>query len=388
VDYIVTSTIAFLALLIVLLIFAFRGSFRRRNPWQSKVILRKELDIPPEYFELKTDYWQPIKNKGLTAFFTGLLILIPLWIPGIFFVDPVTHLPHPDAFYLGVLGATVVAILDMFNLKAIDWFKDAEAAPYDFAKITWDVRDEFECEFHTVIGKISKLSTAAADEIKEIIDFDDLKTQASALGISGTVDPGQLNVFHRPQPGCKIPDSFILSPAKEPSELYKAHPGAVIWKGYTRHHSATRYKEVVLDEYRYNDPLTQKHMIAPIVMAAGNPFEVTEARRNALLPPKVDKIQIANAKILADGRLVGSEAVRELATLKEEKRVKELLEPSFEEYATNTAGTALDVFSRARKPGQVATTPSKWTPSRIGGILLIVGSAAALLALFFRYVVF
>lgn len=407
VDYTLTAAVLSVLFMVGVFLYAFKLPLRRRSPWQAKVLLRKELDIPPQYLKLSVDYWAPVRMKGYTAFITGLFILVPLWIPGIFFTDPVTHIPDPRVFYLGVLGACVVAVLDLINLKAIDYFKDVEAAPFDFGKFWWTIRDGFEVEFHSVIGKIEKLSDSLAEEIKSVLDgtlTDYIKTVQAVAKAGGATEGAansfenfaraafkKLNVFYRQLPGnTGIQDSFVLSPANEPSELLDPLPDAVIWKKYTRHHTATKYKEAIVGEYRFKDPLGKKDQVqvAPICMGAGTPFEVKNFMRAALMPPTVNAQDIANTKILANGRMIGSEAIQQLAVYKSDESTRRQFEPEHGELVMNTVGTVLDMFRRARKPGELPGAPKRWDTQRIAGLVIVLGGAAILIAAAVKYLIF
>lgn len=354
-------------------------------PWQAKQRIFEEIDVPPVYLKLLrlTNVYDPYKKKAFWLFGVGVAVIIVLDIPGIFFTDPFTHVTKPEAAYLGIIGATAVGLMGLFSLGAYQYFKNNEVANWTFGNFTLRARRKLRIKFQAPIGTIERVDEKLMLQIRAVVDekfkekLAEFKQLAKVRGLDETKlvrNPSVLNGFYVPMPGCPLPDAFLLSPASEPSLLIDPLPGEYIWGGWIRQGKGDDFDLAVIDEYRFKLPGVEDVQVVPICVAAGTHYDFVHALERALIPPKLDSEVVETAKQMADARIVGIEAVRQLQVYKDAEVARENTQPVLTELTTDIAGNVLDILDLTNRTGQ--RLPGK--RSRAG---IVAGSVIVIAAL-------
>lgn len=353
------------------------------------------LELPWEYLKAHVDILDPYKRKAYIAVGFGIATLPFLWLPGLFFVNPVTHIPNPEVTYISWLGVAVVAVIGLITLKAIDWYKDDEAAPFDIGQWEMTVRENYSITFHTFQAPFEKLDDTLVKAIMSLLDskFKVVKEQINALAAVRPSDPvaqktaetlkaqmvdlTELHAFYVPFiDSGHLADAIFLSTADTGDKLYHPFPGEESVVGHwIRHHPAAKYNVGVVDEYQFQLEGDKRVYTTPIVMACGTHYDFITLLQKALLPPVLNDVVTTNAKILCDGRVVGTEAFKQLQHLANVRQTNKTLQETYQNDVTNTAAYVVDLIERFRgrfnpEGSNKGTSRGRW---RLG-IALIVGS--------------
>jgi hypothetical protein len=137
-------------------------------PFQVKLKVPEELNVPAFYYSLAVHIFDPYKRYIRLLFGAGILSILELQIPGLT-ANPVTHLPQPEYVWLAVLSAAVTLTMTFILLGTYQYFKDTEVADKAGGIWTMRVRKNFKVKFHALIGVVERLSEEQSNDIRDVI---------------------------------------------------------------------------------------------------------------------------------------------------------------------------------------------------------------------------
>ncbi len=348
--------------------------------------------MPPIYLKLLrlTNVYDPYKKKAFWLFGVGVAVIAVLDIPGLFFTDPFTHVTKPEAAYLGIIGAVGVGLMGLAGLWAYQFHKNNEVANWTFGDFKLRARRKLRIPFQAPIGTIERVDEKLLLEVRAIVDrkfkaqLEEFKQLAKVKQLDETRltklirDPSVLNWFYVPMPGCPLPDLFLGSPAAEPSLLIDPLPGEYIWGGWIRQSKGDNFDLAVIDEYRFKLPGVQDVQIVPICVPAGTHYDFVHALERALIPPRLDTEVVETAKQLADARIVGVEAVRQLQVYKEAETARENTQPILTELVTDISGNVLQLIRATNRFSEAPLKGRGRLGVAIGGVIVIAALATVI----------
>jgi hypothetical protein len=138
------------------------------SPFQVKIKVPEELDVPSFYYTLAVHIFDPYKRYIRLLFGAGILSIFELQIPGLT-ANPITHLPSPEYVWLAVLSAIVTLLMTFILLGTYQYFKDVEVSDKAGGIWTMRVRKNFKVKFHALIGVVERMNDEQEGEIREVI---------------------------------------------------------------------------------------------------------------------------------------------------------------------------------------------------------------------------